>query len=57
MNEYLLSLSIFLIRTVIYDSDKYDGTDANRIAKRMFQSAGVTFVKYAASGRKLEMEV
>lgn len=45
------------IRTVIYDSDKYDGTDANRIAKRMFQSAGVTFVKYAASGRKLEMEV
>ena len=45
------------IRTVIYDSDKYDGTDANIVAKRMFQSAGVACVKYTASGRKLEIEV
>lgn len=45
------------IRTVIFDSDKYDGTDANTAAKRMFRSAGVQYQKYNATGRQLAIEV
>ncbi len=45
------------IRTVIYDSDKYEGTDANIIAKKMFQASGVSYVKYIASGRSMTIEV
>ena len=45
------------IRTVIYDSDKYDGTPAVTASKMMFQAAGVTFQKYEASTRKIEIEV
>lgn len=45
------------IRTVVYDSDKYDGTPTNLASKRMFQAAGVTCVQYAKTGRKIEIEV
>ena len=45
------------IRTVIYDSDKYDGTPAVTASKMMFQAAGVTFQKYEASTRRIEIEV
>ena len=45
------------IKTVIYDSDKYDGTDGNIIAKKMFQAAGIACKQYNASGRKLVIEV
>ena len=45
------------IKTVIYDSDKYDGTPAVSASKMMFQAAGVTFQKYEASDRKIEIEV
>lgn len=29
------------IRKVVYESDKYDGTDGNKASKKMFQDAGV----------------
>lgn len=45
------------IRTVVYSCDKYDGTPENLASKRMFDAAGVQYVTYQASGRKLEIEV
>lgn len=45
------------IRTVVYACDKYDGTPENQASKRMFDAAGVSYVTYRASGRKLEIEV
>lgn len=45
------------IRTVIYDSDKYDGTPGVIASKRMLASAGVQVRRYIPSGRKIEIEV
>ncbi len=45
------------ITTVIYDSDKYAGTPANRASKRMFDAAGVAYVPYSRSGRQIHIEV
>ncbi|MBO4844908.1 MAG: dCMP deaminase family protein [Lachnospiraceae bacterium] len=45
------------IKTVIYDSDKYAGTPGNIASKRMFDAAGVKYVKYEHSGRTLTIDV
>ena len=45
------------IKTVIYDSDKYNGTPGNIAAKRMFDAAGVEYRQYEHSGRTLTIEV
>ncbi len=45
------------IRTVVYDSDKYVGTPANRASKRMFDAAGVAYVPYSRTGRHIHIEV
>lgn len=45
------------IRTVIYDSDKYAGTPGNIAAKRMFDAAGVEYIKYEHSGKTLTIDV
>ena len=45
------------IKTVVYDSDKYDGTAANRASKKMFDATGVKYIKYIPSGRKITLEV
>ena len=45
------------IKTVVYDSDKYQGTPANLASKRMFDAAKVKYVPYYKSGRKLTLEV
>ena len=45
------------IRTVVYDSDKYEGTPSNRAAKRMFDAAGVNYVQYRKTGRMIRIEV
>lgn len=45
------------IRTVIYDSDKYDGTPGNVASKKMFDAAGVKYVKYERTGREIKLEV
>lgn len=45
------------IRTVIYGSDKYDGTPGNIASKRLFDAAGVEYRQYEATGRKVELEL
>lgn len=45
------------IKTVVYDSDKYKGTISNRAAKRMFDAAGVEYIAYHRSGRKITIDV
>ena len=45
------------IKTVVYDSDKYDGTPSNVESKRMFDAAGVKYMKYAKTGKKIEIDV
>lgn len=45
------------ITTVVYDSDKYEGTPSNRASKRMFDAAGVAYIPYSRTGRHIHMEV
>lgn len=45
------------IKTVVYDSDKYDRTPANRASKRMFDAAGVVYKPYSRSGKHVHIEV
>lgn len=45
------------IRTVVYDSDKYEGTPGNVAAKRMFSAAGVVCIPYSRSGRQIHIKV
>lgn len=43
------------IRTVVYDSDKYNGTPSNTASKRMFEAAGVKCIGYQKTGRRIEI--
>lgn len=43
------------IRTVIYDSDKYENMPSTIASKRMLRAAGVEFYKYEHSGREIKM--
>ena len=43
------------IKTVVYDSDKYAGTDGNVASKRMLDAAGVRYYQYQRTGRKVEL--
>ena len=45
------------IHTVIYDSDKYDGTPGNVASKKMFDAAGVQYIQYKHSGREIKLNV
>lgn len=45
------------IKEVIYDSDKYDGTDTNTASKMMFDAAGVKYSKYENGHREIKMEL
>lgn len=45
------------IRQVIYASDKYADTPAVRASKRMMEAAGVKYIQYVATGRKISIEV
>jgi dCMP deaminase len=45
------------IHTVIYDSDKYDGTPGNIASKKMFDAAGVQYIAYKHSGREIKIKV
>lgn len=45
------------IRTVIYDSNKYDGTNSIIASKKMFDAAGVKYMQYHKSNRKIELEL
>ncbi len=43
------------ITTVVYDSDKYAGTEGNVASKRMLDAAGVRYYQYQRTGRKVEL--
>lgn len=45
------------IKSVVYDSDKYNGTPSDVASKKMFDAAGVKYMKYRRSGKRLEIEV
>ena len=45
------------IKTVVYDSDKYADSDATIASKKMFIAAGVNFVQYERTGRRIEITV
>ena len=45
------------IKTVIYDSDKYANTAAIFASKRMLRAAGVEFIPYERTQRKVELEL
>ena len=45
------------IKTVVYDSDKYAGTPMNIASKKMFDAAGVEYIQYARTGKKIEIDV
>ena len=45
------------IRTIIYDSDKYDGTDSVIASKRMLDAAGVEYRQYQHTGRKVTLDL
>ncbi|MCR4741735.1 MAG: dCMP deaminase family protein [Treponema sp.] len=45
------------IKTVIYDSDKYDGTPMNIVSKELLKTAGVEVIKYKRTGREIKLEV
>lgn len=43
------------IKTVVYDSDKYENTPSIIASKRMLRAAGVEFYKYAHSNREIKI--
>lgn len=45
------------IKEVIYYSDKYDKTDSNIVAKKLFDTCGVTYRKYELNNRKIEIDL
>lgn len=45
------------IRTVVYDSDKYNGTPMNIASKKMFAAAGVKCLPYDKTGRQVVMDL
>ncbi len=45
------------IRTVVYASDKYADSDATIASKRMFDAAGVRYIQYERTGRKIEIDL
>lgn len=45
------------IKTLIYADDKYADTAAVRASKRMLTAAGVRFIPYSRSGRKVELSL
>ena len=45
------------IRSIVYGSDKYDGTPSVLASKKMLDAAGVTYHLYNRTGHKIELEV
>lgn len=45
------------IKTIVYDSDKYDGTPLNLASKKMLEAAGVECRKYEPTGREVILEL
>jgi len=45
------------IKKVIYFSDKYNGTDGNIVAKKLFDECGIVYEKYNSKNKKIEIEI
>lgn len=45
------------IQTIVYDSDKYDGTPSVIASKRMLNAAGVHYYKYKRTNREIVLRV
>ncbi len=45
------------IKKIVYDSDKYALSPSTVASKRMLDAAGVEYVQYCRTGRKIELEV
>ena len=45
------------IRTIVYESDKYEGTPGNIASKKMLDAAGVTYYPYKQTGREVKLEL
>jgi len=45
------------IRTLIYDSDKYAGSDSVVASKRMLDAAGVEYIQYKRSSRSVTLDL
>jgi dCMP deaminase len=45
------------IKEIVYLSDKYNGTDANKAAKKMFDVCGIKYKKYENKNKELKIEL
>ncbi len=45
------------IKTIVYDSDKYNATAAVIASRRMLDAAGVRYYQYKSTARKIEIEL
>ena len=45
------------IKEFVYLSDKYNGTDGNVAAKKMFDACGVKYKKYETSGKEIKLSL
>ena len=45
------------IRTIVYESDKYEGTPGNIASKKMLDTAGVTYYQYQKTGRRVTLDL
>lgn len=45
------------IRTIVYDSDKYEDSASTQASKRMLNAAGVRYYQYQHTGRKIELDL
>lgn len=56
-NECAKALIQAGIKTIVYDSDKYNGTPGNRISKKMLDAAGVRYYQYQRTGRNITLDM
>lgn len=45
------------IKEIVYFSDKYDGTESNLAAKRMFDMTGISYRQYEPTGNEISFRV
>jgi len=45
------------IKEVIYLSDKYNGTDGNVVAKKLFDECGIIYRQYEKKGKNIKLEL
>ena len=56
-NECAKAIIQSWIKEVVYKLDKYDGTEANIVSKKLFDTCGVVYRKYEEQGKTLELKL